>query len=74
MLGKARRGAHAPAAAPPASFNEETGDFQLVRAQDVLKYGSVAATPKLPKPQAKLAAIVAPKSPVASAVKPPVAK
>ena len=72
--GKERRGAHEPAEAPPSTFDEKTGDFQLARAQDVLKYGSVAATPKLPKPQAKLAAIVAPKSPVASAVKPPATK
>ncbi|MCC7268294.1 MAG: S41 family peptidase, partial [Caulobacteraceae bacterium] len=57
-----------------ATFDEKAGDFQLVRAEDVLKYGSVAATPKLPKPQAKLAAIVAPKSPVANAVKPPAAE
>ena len=28
---------------------------------DVLKYGSVAATPKLPKPEPKMAAVVSPK-------------
>jgi carboxyl-terminal processing protease len=32
----------------------------------VLKYGSVAATPKLPKPPPKMAAVVAPKSPGAA--------
>ena len=53
--GKARRGAHAPAEAPPAGFDEKKGDFQLTRALDVLKYGSVAATPKLAKPPATLA-------------------
>jgi carboxyl-terminal processing protease len=56
--GKARRGAHEPAEAPPEAFDAKTGDFQLARAKDVLKYGSVAATPKLPKPTAKLAGVV----------------
>ncbi len=53
--GKARRGAHVPAEAPPASFDDKDGDFQLKRAVDVLKFGGVANTPKLPKPAAKLA-------------------
>jgi len=53
--GKVRRGAHEPAEAPPANFDEKKGDFQLTRALDVLKYGSVEATPKLPKPVATLA-------------------
>ena len=56
--GKARRGAHEPAEAPPADFDVKS-DFQLARAKDVLRYGSVAATPKLPKPAAKLAEVVA---------------
>ena len=55
--GKARAGAHEPAEAPPADFNVKN-DFQLTRAEDVLKYGSVAATPKLPKPTARLAEVV----------------
>jgi carboxyl-terminal processing protease len=59
--GKARRGAHEPAEAPPVGFDEKDGDFQLARALDVLKHGSVAATPKMPKPSAKLAEVVAPK-------------
>ena len=59
--GKARRGAHIPAEAPPSGFDEDKGDFQLARAMDVLKYGSVAATPKLPKPEPKMAAVVSPK-------------
>ncbi|MBA4012796.1 MAG: S41 family peptidase [Phenylobacterium sp.] len=59
--GKARRGAHIPAEAPPSGFDEDKGDFQLARAVDVLKYGSVAATPKLPKPEPKMAAVVSPK-------------
>ena len=56
--GKTRVGAHEPAEAPPADYNTKTGDFQLTRAEDVLKYGSVAATPKLPKPTARLAEVV----------------
>jgi carboxyl-terminal processing protease len=55
--GKVRRGAHVPAEAPPAGFDEKKGDFQLSRALDVLKYGSVEATPKLAKPTATLAQI-----------------
>ena len=46
--GKTRKGAHAPAEVPPTSFDTKTGDFQLTRALDVLKNGSVAKTPKLP--------------------------
>jgi carboxyl-terminal processing protease len=53
--GKTRQGAHQPAEAPPAAFDEKKGDFQLSRALEVLKYGSVEATPKLPKPTATLA-------------------
>jgi carboxyl-terminal processing protease len=53
--GKIREGAHEPAEAPPTGFDEKTGDFQLTRALDVLKYGSVRATPKFPKPAATLA-------------------
>ena len=56
--GKARVGAHEPAEAPPADYDVKTGDFQLARAKEVLRNGSVAATPKLPKPAAKLADIV----------------
>ncbi len=52
--GKVRRGAHEPAEAPPEAFDEKK-DFQMARAKDVLKFGSVAATPKLPKPTARLA-------------------
>ena len=36
-------------------LDEDKGDFQLKRALDVLKFGSVAATPKMPKPSARLA-------------------
>ena len=53
--GKTREGAHQPAESPPPSFDEKKGDFQLVRALDVLKYGSVQATPKYAKPAATLA-------------------
>jgi carboxyl-terminal processing protease len=55
--GKVRRGAHEPAEAPPETFDAK-GDFQLTRAKDVLKFGSVAATPKLPKPTAKMAEVM----------------
>ena len=55
--GKVRKGAHQPAEAPPEGFDEKK-DFQITRASDVLKFGSVAATPKLPQLQPKLAAIV----------------
>ncbi len=53
--GKSRVAPHSPAEAPPAEFDEKKGDFQLSRALDVLKHGSVEATPKLPKPLATLA-------------------
>jgi carboxyl-terminal processing protease len=66
--GKVRAGAHEPAEEPPEGFDSKK-DFQLARAEDVLHFGSVAATPKLPKPAAKLAEIVS-KARVA-AVKPP---
>ena len=66
-----RRGAHAPAEAPPEAFDEKK-DFQIARAEDVLHYGSVALTPKLPKPTARLAEIIS-KAKVAE-VKPPVTK
>ncbi|MDP8916823.1 MAG: S41 family peptidase [Pseudomonadota bacterium] len=48
--GKARKAAHEPAEIPPASFDTKAkdADFQLARAFDVLKYGSVRAVPKLP--------------------------
>ena len=55
--GKVRRAAHTPAEAPPEGFDPKK-DFQLSRAEDVLKYGSVAATPKLAAPTARLAAIL----------------
>jgi carboxyl-terminal processing protease len=69
--GKVRKGAHEPAEAPPESFDVKK-DFQLARAGDVLRYGSVAATPKLPKPTARLAEVVGSKARVAE-VKPPAA-
>ncbi|HZZ69260.1 MAG TPA: S41 family peptidase [Phenylobacterium sp.] len=56
--GKTRKGAHTPAEEPPEGFDAKK-DFQLTRAEDVLKYGSVAATPKLPVPTARLASILA---------------
>jgi len=55
--GKKRIGAHEPAEAPPESFDAKK-DFQISRAEDVLRYGTVAATPKLPKPPARLAELL----------------
>ena len=69
--GKVRKAPHAPAEAPPDTFDAKK-DFQLARAEDVLKYGSVAQTPKLPKPTARLAEILS-KAKVAE-VKPPITK
>jgi carboxyl-terminal processing protease len=60
--GKERRGAHKPAEAPPAGFDPKK-DFQLARALDVLRYGSVEATPKLPAPKPKLANLLGSKGP-----------
>jgi carboxyl-terminal processing protease len=57
--GKARRGAHHPAEAPPAGFDVKK-DFQLSRALDVLKYGSVEATPKYAAPKPKIANLLGP--------------
>ncbi|MGI8841671.1 MAG: S41 family peptidase [Caulobacteraceae bacterium] len=68
--GKIRAGPHAPAEAPPKAFDEKKGDFQLTRALDVLKYGSVAATPKLPKPAATLAEAVILRGAHGTAMKP----
>jgi len=39
--GKARIARHAPAEAPPSSFDAKTGDYQLTRAEDLLKAGSL---------------------------------
>jgi carboxyl-terminal processing protease len=69
--GKVRKAPHAPAEAPPETFDAKK-DFQLARAEDVLRYGSVAQTPKMPKPTARLAEILS-KAKVAE-VKPPIAK
>ena len=39
--GKVRISKHVPAEAPPSTFDTKTGDYQLTRAMDVLKAGSV---------------------------------
>jgi carboxyl-terminal processing protease len=70
--GKTRKGAHTPAEAPPAGFDEKKGDFQLERALAVLKSGSVEAVPKMPKPAAKIAEVTA--KAAAAAGKAPVEK
>ena len=67
--GKVRKGAHQPAEAPPESFDAKK-DFQLTRSADVLRSGSVAQTPKLPKPTAKLAEVLGARARIAE-VKPP---
>jgi carboxyl-terminal processing protease len=66
--GKTRAAPHEPAEEPPSDFDVKK-DFQLARAEDVLRYGSVAATPKMAKPTAHLAEILS-KAKVAE-VKPP---
>jgi carboxyl-terminal processing protease len=65
--GKARREAHEPAEIPPTTFDTKAkdADFQLVRAVDVLKYGSVHAVPKVPKMQ-----VAGVKAPIAPSAKP----
>jgi carboxyl-terminal processing protease len=68
--GKVRAGAHSPAEEPPENFDPKK-DFQLARARDVLTYGSVAATPKLPKPTAKMAELLGASKAKVAAVKPP---
>lgn len=70
--GKTRKGAHTPAEAPPTGFDDKKGDFQLERAVAVLKAGSVAAVPKLPKPQPKIADVTAKAAAIGG--KPPVEK
>jgi carboxyl-terminal processing protease len=61
--GKARKAAHEPAEVPPTTFDTKAkdADFQLARAVDVLKHGSVARTPKLPT--LKVAGVKAPTTP-----------
>ena len=49
--GKSRLGAHAPAEAPPTGFDPK-GDYQLTRAEAVLKAGSVEALLQQAKPAA----------------------
>jgi carboxyl-terminal processing protease len=61
-VGKSRVTPHEPAEEPPTDFDEKTGDFQLVRALDVLKHGGVANTPKLETATPRLAAVLDRKS------------
>src|SRR5204863_9920237 len=69
--GKSREGAHVIAESPPkefeakVDFRDSKGDFQLQRAMDVLRYGGLANTPKVPGPRPKLADIGS-KHPVAA--------
>ena len=68
--GKERRGAHKLAEAPPKDFDPKKGDFQLSRAFDVLKFGSVEATPKIAPPVATLAEAAAVRAGHGTAIKP----
>jgi carboxyl-terminal processing protease len=68
--GKVRAGAHEPAEEPPEGFDAKK-DFQLARAEDVLHYGSVAATPKMPHATARLAEVLGGSKAKVAAVKPP---
>ncbi len=68
--GKERKGAHKPAEAPPKDFDQKKGDFQLARAYDVLKYGSVEATPKIAPPVATLAEAAAVRAGHGATIKP----
>ncbi|HEX8568331.1 MAG TPA: S41 family peptidase [Caulobacteraceae bacterium] len=64
--GKVRRKPHDPAEVPPATFDTKAkdADFQLVRAMDVLRFGSVNAVPKL-----QVATAAASKAPIMPADK-----
>ena len=71
-----RRGQDAASARTPRPRRRRSGSTRRratsssTRALDVLKYGSVAATPKLPKPAATLAAAAALHGPRGAVVKP----
>ena len=69
-VGKTRKGAHKPAEAPPKDFDQKKGDFQLTRALDVLRYGSVGATPKIAPPTATLAEAAAQRAGHGTVIKP----
>ena len=60
--GKTRVGPHPPAEAPPPNFDIKTGDYQLTRALDVLKAGSVKAVIQMKKPPVAVVADATPKS------------
>ena len=69
--GKTRVGPHAPAEAPPPDFDTKTGDFQLTRALDVLKAGSVKNLLQMKKPSVTVVAQAAePKAPGAALATP----
>ena len=63
--GQTRRAPHAPAEAPPATFDVKDGDFQLSRAVAVLKAGSVANLLQSQKPPAPAVSVVAQAKPIA---------
>src|SRR5690606_33219065 len=63
--GKVRREAHVPTEIPPEGYDSKKDDFQLARALDVLRTGSVEAAVRL-KP-AKTYAMATPKFMVGAA-------
>ena len=58
--GKTRVAPHAPAEAPPTDFDTKTGDYQLTRALDVLKAGSVKQLLEMKKPPVTVVAQASP--------------
>ena len=55
--GQTRRAPHAPTEAPPVNFDTKDGDYQLVRAEAVLKAGSVANLLQTQKPGSTVAVV-----------------
>ncbi len=68
--GLTRRAPHAPAEAPPTTFDTRAGDYQLSRAEAVLKAGTVAALLQSEKPAATpIVAVVAQAKPEPNPIK-----
>ena len=69
--GQGTQAAHtSPPRRRPKDYDEKKGDFQLDQAYQVLKYGSVEATPKIAPPVATLAEAAAVRAGHGSAIKP----
>ena len=71
--GQSRRGAHAPAEAPPTNFDVKNGDFQLSRGLAVLKAGSVKTLLQTEKPASPVSVVAAAGRTDPGPVKPPAA-